>query len=166
MSTTQSASRIVSSSCSTTSTVLPRSRMPLRVSIRRALSRWCRPMRRLVQDVEHAHQLAADLGGQADALRLAAGERDGRAVERQVVEPDVDHEAQAGGDLLEHLVGDGALARAKRRRAVDRTGQLAGTDDPSAVEPVTVDTVAVGAGQPLLQPLRGLGPLEPVHPGQ
>ena len=50
---------------------------------------------RLVQDVEHAHQLAADLRGQADALRFAAGEGDGRAVERQVVQPDVDHEARA-----------------------------------------------------------------------
>ena len=30
---------------------------------------------RLVEDVEHADQPGADLGGQADPLRLAAGER-------------------------------------------------------------------------------------------
>ena len=42
--------------------------------------------RRLVEDVEHADQPAADLAGQADALGLAAGERRRRAVERQVVQ--------------------------------------------------------------------------------
>ncbi len=35
--------------------------------------------RRLVQDVEHAHQARADLGGQADALPLAARQRRRRA---------------------------------------------------------------------------------------
>ena len=36
--------RIMSSSCSTTSTLLPRSRRRRSVAIRRSLSRWCRPM--------------------------------------------------------------------------------------------------------------------------
>ena len=44
MSTTQSAAGMVSSSCSTTMSVLPRSRSRVRVSISRWLSRWCRPM--------------------------------------------------------------------------------------------------------------------------
>ena len=44
MSTTWSARRIASSSCSTTITVLPRSRRRVRVPSRRSLSRWCRPM--------------------------------------------------------------------------------------------------------------------------
>ncbi|CFW33081.1 Uncharacterised protein [Bordetella pertussis] len=44
MSTTQSAQRIMSSSCSTTMTLLPRSRRCCRVPISRSLSRWCRPM--------------------------------------------------------------------------------------------------------------------------
>ena len=43
-STMRSASRIVSSSCSTTITVLPMSRRRLRVISRRSLSRWCRPI--------------------------------------------------------------------------------------------------------------------------
>ncbi len=55
--------------------------------------------RRLVEHVEHAHQLAADLGGQPDALALAAGERRRRAVERQVADPDVVEEAQPVLDL-------------------------------------------------------------------
>ena len=47
---------------------------------------------RLVEDVEHTHQAGADLRGQADALRLAAGQSGRGAVERQVVEPDVQQE--------------------------------------------------------------------------
>ena len=43
-STIQSASSMVSSSCSTTMTELPRSRSRLSVANRRMLSRWCRPM--------------------------------------------------------------------------------------------------------------------------
>jgi len=39
----------------------------------------------LIQDVEHAHELGADLRGQPDALRLAARERGRSAVQRQVV---------------------------------------------------------------------------------
>ena len=78
MSTTQSAVRMVSSSCSTTISVLPRSRSRVSVSISRRLSRWCRPMLRLVEHVEDADQAGADLGGEPDALRLAAGQRAGR----------------------------------------------------------------------------------------
>ena len=37
------------------------------------------PDRRLVEDVEHADQAGPDLGGQPDPLRLAAGQRAGRA---------------------------------------------------------------------------------------
>ena len=71
--------------------------------------------RRLVADVEHAHEAGADLGREADALRLAAGERRGAAVERQVVEADLDQEVEAGADLLQDLVGDRLLALAERR---------------------------------------------------
>ncbi len=66
--------------------------------------------RRLVQDVEHAHQARSDLGRQPDALRLAAAQRPGRAVQGQVVEADVDQEAEPRADLLEHLAGDRVLA--------------------------------------------------------
>ena len=44
MSITWSAARIASSSCSTTITVLPRSRRWISVPSRRSLSRWCRPI--------------------------------------------------------------------------------------------------------------------------
>ena len=61
---------------------------------------------RLVQDVEHAHQAGADLGGQPDALPLAAGEGAGGAVEGEVVEPHVHQEVEPLADLLEDPAGD------------------------------------------------------------
>ena len=62
--------------------------------------------RRFVENVQHADQPAADLSGQANALRFAAGERRRGAVEREVVEPDVHQEAEPAADFLQHLGGD------------------------------------------------------------
>ena len=62
--------------------------------------------RRLVEDVQHADEPRADLRRQADALRLAARERLGGAAEREVVEPDVDEEAQPLAHFLEDRAGD------------------------------------------------------------
>ena len=53
----------------------------------------------LVEDVEDADQRGADLRGQADALGLAAGQRRGGAVEREVADAHVVQEAQPLGDL-------------------------------------------------------------------
>ncbi len=64
------------------------------------------PDGRLVEHVQHAHQPGADLGGQPDPLRLAAGQRGRRPVQRQVVEADVEQEPQPGVDLLEDAPGD------------------------------------------------------------
>ena len=44
--------------------------------------------RRLVEHIADAHEAAADLRREADALRFAARERRARAVEREVVEAD------------------------------------------------------------------------------
>jgi hypothetical protein len=62
--------------------------------------------RGLVEHVHHADQACADLRGEADALRLAAGERVGLALQREVIEADIDQEAQAVGDLLDDLDRD------------------------------------------------------------
>ena len=59
-----------------------------------------------VQDVQHSHQSAADLGGQANALRLSPGQGAGRPVQGQIVQPDVDQEPQSGVHLLENPFGD------------------------------------------------------------
>ena len=62
--------------------------------------------RRFVENVEHADQAAADLAGQANALRFAAGERRGGAIEREIFEPDIDQETQPAADFLQHFFGD------------------------------------------------------------
>jgi hypothetical protein len=75
----------------------------------------------------------ADLRREADALRLAAGERGGRAFEREVVEPDFDEELQASADLLHDLARDRLLAFAERRlRAREARGPLVRLDDAHA----------------------------------
>ena len=68
------------------------------------------PDARLVEHVQHARQLGADLGRQADPLRLAARERPRGAVQRQVVQADVQQEVQPLADLLDDGRADGALA--------------------------------------------------------
>ena len=57
--------------------------------------------RGLVEDVEHADELRADLGREPDPLRLAARERRGGAVELQVADADVVEEGEARADLLQ-----------------------------------------------------------------
>ena len=80
------------------------------------------PDRRLVEDVQDAHQAGPDLGRQADPLGLAARQRLARPVDRQVVEADVDEEPEPGRDLLDDLPGDRALALGQpaRQRARSR----------------------------------------------
>jgi hypothetical protein len=66
--------------------------------------------RRLVQDVQYAHESRSDLRGEPDALGLSAGQRARRPFQVEVLEPDVEEEGQARLDLLEDLVGDLRLA--------------------------------------------------------
>ncbi len=91
---TWSAASMVSASCSTTMTVLPRSRSPPQRGEEALVVALVQADAGLVQDVEHADQPRSDLGGEPDALGLAARERGGAAPERQVVEADVAEEAQ------------------------------------------------------------------------
>ena len=74
------------------------------------------PDARLVQHVQDADQTRPDLGGQPDALRLAAGERPGTAVERQVVQADVEQEARRASISLTTRRRSGARARSSRPR--------------------------------------------------
>ena len=66
--------------------------------------------RRLVEHVEDAGQVGADLRRQADALPFPAGQRRGAAAERQVADADVVEEAQAIADLAQQPAGDEVLA--------------------------------------------------------
>src|SRR5213596_421212 len=58
--------------------------------------------RRLVEDVQDADEAAPDLCREADPLRLAARESHGGTFEREIVEADVDEEAQP----VRHLFQD------------------------------------------------------------
>ena len=91
------------------------------------------PDRRFVEHVEHADEPAPDLRREPDALRFAAGERSRRAIQRQVVETDVEHELEALEHFLEHALGDETVALGQldgleeRDRVGDR--QLADLED-------------------------------------
>jgi len=70
----------------------------------------------LVQDIEDSHQGGADLGGQADALALAAGEGSRRPGQGQIPQAHGLQKAQTGLDLLQDpprdahlLLGEGQL---------------------------------------------------------
>src|SRR3569833_2457437 len=65
---------------------------------------------RLVEYVEHAAESRPDLGGEADALALAAGEGSGASVEGEVVEADGTEELKALDDFAADAVGDEGFA--------------------------------------------------------
>ena len=64
----------------------------------------------LVEHVEHAAQLGADLRGQPDALRLAARQRGGGALQAQVIQPHGGEKLQPPADFIQHAAGDLRLA--------------------------------------------------------
>ncbi len=81
------------------------------------------PDRRLVEDVQHADQPAADLPGQPDPLHLAAGQRGGRAIQREIVETHVAQKLQAPANLLQRL-GRDRLSRGVEIQGTEELGRL------------------------------------------
>ena len=81
---------------------------------------------RLVQDVQHAHQLRADLRGQADPLALAAREGPCRARQGQITEAHAVQEVQTAADLLDDLAGDQLFPLGKRQAFQKGCGLLHG----------------------------------------
>jgi len=83
--------------------------------------------RRFVEDVQHAHEAAADLGREADALCFPAREGHGGALEREIIEADIYEKPQAVGHFLQNRprnlrVQSGAAVAAQRdlRKEVER----------------------------------------------
>src|SRR5205085_3510364 len=68
---------------------------------------------RFVQHVHHAGQARADLRSEPDALRLAAGQGLGAAIEAQVAQTDIVQETEAVRDLAHYLVRDLRLRAAQ-----------------------------------------------------
>ena len=96
-----SAARMMLSSCSTTTTVLPCETRWRRIPVRRSMSRACSPHRRLIKHEERIDEAGAEAGGEGGALRFAPGEGAGGAVESEVAQPHLLQKAQAREDGVE-----------------------------------------------------------------
>ena len=85
--------------------------------------------RRLVEHVQHAGEIRADLRREADALPFAARQRRGAAAEREVADADVVQEPQALLDLAQDALGDDRLAIGQLQRVehVERFRRSAGS---------------------------------------
>ena len=101
---------MVSSSCSTTTTVLPRSRSRASVAEQLAVVALMQPNRRLVEHVQHAGQVRSDLRGEPDPLPFAARQRGRRSRQREVADADVVEKSQPILNLLEDARRDQRLA--------------------------------------------------------
>ncbi len=66
-----------------------------------------------IEHVAHAAQVRAQLRGEAQALRLAAGQRRRGAIQRQIGQAHALQETEAAVDLLHDVRGDGRLARVR-----------------------------------------------------
>ena len=71
------------------------------------------PDARLVEHIEHPGEVGSELRRKPDALRLAARERVGRAIQRQVAEAHFVEKLQAPLDLRKHVGEDEAAAAIK-----------------------------------------------------
>ena len=122
--------------------------------------------RGLVEDVEHADQLRADLRREPQPLRFAAAERRGRAVELQVADADVLEKGQALADLLQDPLADQPLGlgqlepvdeldRPLHRHARERVdvGAADGDREHLGLQPRTVTDRARPEAHVLLDPL-------------
>src|SRR5579875_599101 len=64
---------------------------------------------RLIENVQDANHTAADLTGQANPLGFAARQCGSGAIERKVMQTDIEEKTHAATQLLEHFPGNGAL---------------------------------------------------------
>ncbi len=60
--------------------------------------------RRLIQNIQSAHQVRAQRGGQLNPLRFSARKCGGQAIQRKVVQPDLIQKLQPRTNFLQNLV--------------------------------------------------------------
>ena len=114
--------------------------------------------RRLVEDVADAAQIRSELGGQANALRLAAGERRRRAVEREIGETDVAEKGEPRRNFADDVARDVGFAPAQIELGDEARciadGELRQLGDRAAAkahgERVAVEARAVAVGTGLV----------------
>src|SRR5439155_12723775 len=63
----------------------------------------------LIENIEDADQAGTDLTRQADALSFSAGQRRRRAIESEIMQPDIEKESQPSANFLQQLAGNNAL---------------------------------------------------------
>ena len=120
MSTIQSAARSVPSSCSTTTTLLPRSPRRLRAPSRRSWSRLQADLR--ARRGRRAPHEACVGEPRAGSSRLSAAEGVGSAIEREAPEPHLEEELEATSDLSQDICADPLLAAREREIREPRGG--------------------------------------------
>ena len=100
---------MIVSSCSTTTTVLPRDLQVAQGVDQPLVVAGMQPDRGLVEHVADADQAGAQPGRQPHALQFAAAEAAGRPIEREIAQSDAIQEIQPRGDFAEDRLGDGLL---------------------------------------------------------
>ena len=84
-----------------------------------------------IQHVQHPGEAGSDLGCQADALRLAAGQGHRRSVKTEVIQPHIQQETQAKANLTQHQIADLDLTGIEQW-----CGPLMGTDTHQLFDPL------------------------------
>ena len=119
---------------------------------------------RLVEDVEHVHQLRAYLGGQADALALSTRKGYRSTVEREVVQTHIEQETETALEFLQNLCSNLLLLAVEMRLHVFQPiVQLIDVHTRQLVDVLVVNTemqgFAVQAGTLTVRTHIGLGEL-------
>ena len=112
--------------------------------------------RRLIEDVHDADQAGADLAREPDALRLAAGQRVGAAIQGEIAQADIAEEPEPIADFLDDLDRDLAAPAGQLELAEELQGALhrqrgdlgnaLAVDEDISRRPVEPGSLALGAG--------------------
>jgi hypothetical protein len=160
-------------SCSTTMTELPMSRRRRSMSQQARVIALVQPDRRFVEHIHHAGEPGADLAGEPDALRFAAGQRVRRTVERQVIQADMIRKRSRLRISPAILVGDGLFAPDQRHfvEELQRVSELHVADPmrrSAAPKPYVpgLDTQAGASASPGRSACSGISPVRRAPTGE